>query len=143
MPIRAVQPISCASHRGIGAVVAARLDHVGVRGSAAPRNPQREEGDHQHVHQAAHAEEEPEQVEELAVLDGRCAEDALIMLVRASAEQQRCKGCRDARRAAHCCAASELVGSGLGVRVCGVGPLISSARLETASLLGRPESERT
>ena len=94
------------------------------------------------VHDRADRRGRSEQDEELVVLDPGVAEHALVILVAAGAGSSGRK-LPHARAASHCSAVSEVRAGSRGVRVWGVGPLISSARLETASLLGWPDSERT
>ena len=92
------------------------------------------------VHDRADGEEDREQDQEAMVVGAGVSKCALVMLVAAST-RQAAASC--SRGALHRPAVSELRGPCRGVSVSGVVLLISSPRLDTASLLGWPDKERT
>src|SRR5689334_14563658 len=124
-------------------MMAAAFDDVRLTRAPAADDARDQECDHRRVHDRANAQEDAEEDVEVARAGARVPERALIMLDRTGAEQQREHQCRCNRAPAHCCAESDGRTGSRGARLCGVPALISSARLETASLLGWPDSERT
>jgi len=66
----------------------AGLDDIRLRRAAAAQESEEHEAHDEDVHDDTYDEENREQDQELRILDRRIPESALVMLVRAGAEQQ-------------------------------------------------------